>query len=70
MASEKPVAENDLHIIWRFEGRLLKANHYLVLDKEKEKMFAIDTGFGDSRVIQVVREMDSHLSMSTSALPF
>ena len=62
MASVKPVAENDLHIIWRFEGRLLKANHYLVLDKEKEKMFAIDTGFGDSRVIQVVREMDSHLS--------
>lgn len=62
MATVKPVAEDDHHVVWRFEGRLLKANHYLVLDKQKEKMFAIDSGFGDSQVNQVVKEMNSSLS--------
>ena len=62
MTTIKSVAEDDCHIVWRFEGRLLKANHYLVLDKQREKMFAIDSGFGDSQVNQVVEEMNSYLS--------
>ena len=62
MTTIKSVAEDGCHIVWRFEGRLLKANHYLVLDKQREKMFAIDSGFGDSQVNRVVEEMNSHLS--------
>lgn len=62
MTTIKSAVEDDCHIVWRFEGRLLKANHYLVLDKQREKMFAIDSGFGNSQINQVVEEMNSHLS--------
>lgn len=54
--------EDSRYVVWRFKGELLKANHYLVLDKQTDKLFAIDTGFGDSALTEIMNVTGSRLS--------
>ena len=62
MSGEHFLTEDGRYVAWRFEGELLRANHYLVLDKQNDKMFAVDTGFGKPAIDEIMKITGSKLS--------